>query len=65
MSEKIIRIIKSNPKISATEIAKRLGKSSRTIERKIVELRRDKRLERIGPDRGGYWHVINNNDTKD
>ncbi|MHB2155005.1 RNA-binding domain-containing protein [Calditrichota bacterium GD2] len=58
MSEKIISLISKNPKITAAEMAKALGKSSRTIERKIRELKQNNRIKRIGPDKGGYWQVI-------
>ena len=58
MSEKIISLISKNPKISAAEIAEKLGKSSRTIERKISELKKNNRIKRIGPDKGGYWKAI-------
>ena len=63
MSEKIILIIRKNQKASAAEIAEKLGKSSRTIERKISELKKNNRIKRIGPDKGGYWKVIE--DKKD
>ncbi|WP_456442352.1 winged helix-turn-helix transcriptional regulator [Caldithrix abyssi] len=57
MSEKIISLISKNPKITAAEMAKELGKSSRTIERKIRELKQNNRIKRIGPDKGGYWKI--------
>ena len=58
MSEKIISLIKNNPKVSAVEIAKQLGKTSRTVERKIAELKKNNRIKRIGPDKGGFWQII-------
>ncbi len=58
MSEKIISLIKDNPNISLAKIAKKLKKSSRTIERKIAELKKNNKIKRIGPAKGGYWHVV-------
>ncbi len=58
MSEKIIRLIENEPSISARELATILEKSTRTIERKIAGLKKEGKLKRIGPDKGGHWEVI-------
>ena len=58
MSEKIIRIINEYSDISVKDIAITIGKSSRTIEREIQKLKTLNKLKRIGPDKGGYWKVI-------
>ena len=58
MSEKIISIILENPHVSAIEIAIKLGKTSRTVERKLAELKNNNCIRRIGPAKGGYWEVI-------
>ena len=34
--------------------------SVKTIRNLIDELREDHLLERIGPDKGGYWKVLDN-----
>jgi len=57
-SEKIIEIIKNNPSISAKMISEKLGLSSRAVEKQISKLKSDKRIERVGPAKGGYWEVI-------
>ena len=58
MSENILWLIKDNPKISAKELAYIVNRSSRTIERAIAKLKKEGRIKRIGPDKGGHWDVI-------
>ena len=56
--EKLLALIKVNPHISVSSIAKECGMSIKTIRNLIDELREDKLLERIGPAKGGYWKVL-------
>ena len=58
--EKILRQIKSNPKITLRELQSNTGLSRQGIEWNISKLKHEGRIERIGPDRGGYWKVIDN-----
>lgn len=44
--------------MTTREIAQHLGISQRAIEKQIDKLKRDGRLRRIGPDKGGYWQVL-------
>jgi fido (protein-threonine AMPylation protein)/biotin operon repressor len=53
----ILARLKESPDLSAKELAAVLGKTSRTIERHIKELREQGFLVRVGADRGGYWEV--------
>lgn len=54
---KILRLVAGNPYISQIDIAKVIGVTPRTIARDINALR-GKYLNRIGPDKGGFWEVI-------
>jgi ATP-dependent DNA helicase RecG len=56
-SEKIISLLKTEPALAAREIAQRIGISSRAVEKQIAKLRKQGRLRRIGPARGGRWEV--------
>ena len=58
-SEKILVIIAANPEISARQIAEILGISARGVEKQLDKLRQQGILKRIGPDKGGYWEVVN------
>ena len=57
-SEKILILMKSNPAISAKEIAKELNMTSRSVEKNIKTLRDKGILRRVGPDKGGHWEVL-------
>jgi ATP-dependent DNA helicase RecG len=57
MSGKVLHLLKETPELSIPEMAARLGKSERTIERATRELRAAGKLTRIGPDKGGHWKV--------
>lgn len=57
-SEKILNLLSQNPTASAREIAKKLGLTSRAVEKQISNLKNDGRIRRIGPDKGGRWEVV-------
>ena len=56
--EKIIDVITSNPRITQKELAEITGLTRRRIEWKLSKLKEEGILERVGPDKGGYWKVI-------
>jgi|LGVF01.1.fsa_nt_gb ATP-dependent DNA helicase RecG len=56
-SEKIIRLLRAEPSLSAREIAKRMGISSRAVKKQIARLKKERRLRRMGPAKGGHWEV--------
>jgi len=55
----ITQLLYQNKSYSAYEIAKILNKSERTIQRYLNLLIKKKRIQRIGPDKGGHWEIIN------
>jgi len=56
--ERILVLLADNPALSIPELAQHIGKSESAIERAIRKLREAGRLQRIGPDKGGHWHVL-------
>ncbi|OGP72753.1 MAG: hypothetical protein A2V86_03710 [Deltaproteobacteria bacterium RBG_16_49_23] len=56
-SEKILEAIRGNHRISAREIGEKVGISQRAVEKLLSRLKREGSLNRIGPDKGGYWEV--------
>ena len=50
-------MIVANPKSTAEEIARILGKTSRTVENQLQKLRDAGINERIDPKLGGFWKV--------
>lgn len=57
-SYEILELIKSNPRILAKEIAAKKSISWRAVMKHIAHLKKDGRLRRIGPRKGGHWEVI-------
>ena len=55
--EKILEIINKNPKITRNELAKSIGITSDGIKYNLDKLRKENIIQRIGPDKGGYWIV--------
>ena len=57
--EKILELIKDNVYITQNEMATMIGLSVKGVEKNIRLLKSEGLLERIGPDKGGYWKVNN------
>jgi ATP-dependent DNA helicase RecG len=58
MSGKIVRLILEKPDITIPELAGRLKRTERTIERLIKQMKADEIIGRIGPANGGHWEVL-------
>ena len=58
MSGKIIEMINENVNITLPKIATVLEVTERTVEHVINKLKTENKIERIDPDKGGYWQVI-------
>jgi ATP-dependent DNA helicase RecG len=56
-SEKIIELIFENQYISASEMAKIIGITERAVEKQLAKLKEKNIIDRIGPDKGGYWKI--------
>ena len=57
-SGKIISILIINPDATIPQMAEQIGISERSIERNLQNLQKDKKIDRIGPAKGGHWNVI-------
>jgi len=57
-SVKIIELIIFNVHITIPELAENLGITTRAVEKQIANLKKQGIIERIGPDKGGYWKII-------
>ncbi|MBN1604433.1 MAG: winged helix-turn-helix transcriptional regulator [Chitinispirillaceae bacterium] len=53
----IIRLMRQNNNITASEIAITLKLSERTVQRYIRKFVDENKVKRIGSDKGGYWEV--------
>ncbi|MDR2969316.1 MAG: Fic family protein, partial [Tannerellaceae bacterium] len=54
----ILNNLKNNPNLTAQELATKLNKTTRTIERNIRELREKGIISRAGSDKTGHWIVL-------
>ena len=54
----VIGLLAEDPTLTAPQLAARLDKSELTVHRALRSLREAGRLQRVGPDKGGYWQVI-------
>jgi Fic family protein len=57
-SEKILALLRAEPRLPARVLAERLGISPRAVEKQIAKLREQGRLRRIGAAKGGHWQVV-------
>lgn len=56
----IFNLIKNSKKISKSELALRIGKSEKTVQRVIAPLINKDLIIRIGSNKDGYWTVKDN-----
>ena len=56
--EKILLLMKVSPKITTSQMAKKIGISPKGVEWQISKLKADGSIRRIGPDNGGHWEVM-------
>ena len=56
--EQIYILIKNNPSITRKQLVEATGKASNYIQRYINQLKETKRIQRVGPDKGGFWEII-------
>ena len=59
-ADKIIKLMGENSLVTIPELAEALGVTTRAIEKQIAKLQKNGQLKRIGPAKGGYWQIINN-----
>ena len=58
-TEKIIAALRNNPSLSNKELADICGITEDGIYYNMRKLKNSGRIKRVGPDKGGYWEVIN------
>lgn len=58
LSDKILTIVRANPKVTAQKLALALGVTDKTIKRHLKALREQGRIQRVGSDKAGHWHFI-------
>ena len=56
-TNKICGYLRKNPQISIKELAEMTGLSISGVKYHLAKLKNENKIERIEPDRGGYWQV--------
>ena len=54
----IINAIKEDKSITISKLSAIVGISTTAIDKNLVKLKEAKIIERIGPDKGGYWKIL-------
>lgn len=64
IESQIMALIEENPQISMTEIALKLQRARSGIAKRLKAMQQKKMVRRVGPDKGGHWEVIIQNDLE-
>ncbi|MDZ7611983.1 MAG: winged helix-turn-helix transcriptional regulator [Candidatus Moranbacteria bacterium] len=60
-TQKILEIIRENPNATRREIAEKLGDITPDgVKYNLEKLKKEEKIRRIGPDKGGHWEIIQN-----
>ena len=62
IQKQILELIQNNPKISRSEIAEQIGRSVKTIERRLAEM--ENIVKFVGSGYSGHWQIIST-ETRD
>ncbi|PKO62820.1 MAG: hypothetical protein CVU24_02250 [Betaproteobacteria bacterium HGW-Betaproteobacteria-18] len=58
LTDKILAMVRANPKVTAQKMALALGVTDKTIKRHLKALREQGRIQRVGSDKAGHWEII-------
>lgn len=56
--ELILQILTENPKTTRKELVEKTGLTDDAVKWAINKLKKENKLRRIGPDKGGHWEVV-------
>ncbi len=54
----ILFLVQTNPSISKTELAEKIGINPSAVQKNLSTLKKKGFLRRVGPARGGHWEII-------
>ncbi len=58
LAEKILIMVRANPKVTAQKMALGLAVTDKTIKRHLKALREQGRIQRVGSDKSGHWKLL-------
>ena len=64
LPDRILAVLRRNPSTSRRALAAALGTTQSTVRYRLDKLRAAGKIERIGPDKGGHWKVLDVVDTE-
>ena len=56
--DRLIKLLGANPHLSREGLSAALGICPSAVQKHLAKLKKDNRLRRIGPDKGGHWEVV-------
>ncbi len=56
--KQLILLLSERLRMTIPELAEALEMTTQGIEKQIAKLRREGRLRRVGPAKGGHWEVM-------
>ena len=64
LPDRILAFIRQKPSASRREIAATLGTTESIVRYRLDKLRAAGMIERLGPDKGGHWKVLDDSDAE-
>lgn len=58
LPDRILAVLRRNPSTSRRKLAAALDTTQSTVRYHLDKLRAAGRIERVGPDKGGHWKVL-------
>ncbi len=58
IEEEVLSFIEENGKITIAELIRKTNTSKSIVGRCIYKLKKEKKLERAGSDKGGFWKLL-------
>jgi len=56
--EKILALLRSDPSLTTADLAQATSLTVKGVEWNLKKLKDAGRIRRVGPDKGGYWEVV-------
>jgi len=57
-TQKILELMRDDPTITIADLALRIGITEWAVKKQIRKMKAQGRIQRIGPDKGGRWRVV-------
>ena len=56
--DRILKMIRKKPTVTTQKMMDSLGLSRAGVEKIVKKLKQERRISRVGPDKGGHWEVM-------